>query len=296
MKNFTIEKAWDIYQELSRSVCPTYYYKGMYGSEISEAQRDEVLPLLKTAGVEHVIDLSNDTPDLPLAERCQAEGMDYLHYPIGNSPDAIAHMYAHRHELAERLEGGNFYAMGPGFYVALCVGWLFTMSKEERTRSVEEENYVAYFSDSDYLTGILYDMLRLEIDEMAPQCSESEREEHENQRRKEIHDFFDYDGPANNTDNYSFLDLKRRRRNGSLMFDVSVKTVGTVAYLYAPDKSHRYYEYDIIFGGRGARSGYALDFIQARREIIDHLCRLLPILHPALPLNIMIDIAAWKRR
>lgn len=104
-------------------------YGGARGRTMSSRHQAYAWRALVEAGVTTMIDLREKDHTDRLPALCEEYGMQYFHYPIDTSTEAIAQMGTLFPEFCRRIDAGNFYiACAMGLHrtdIALCAYWVF---------------------------------------------------------------------------------------------------------------------------------------------------------------------------
>lgn len=104
-------------------------YGGARGRTMSSRHQAYAWHALVEAGVTTMIDLREKDHTDRLPALSEEYGMQYFHYPIDTSAEAIAQMVTRFPEFCQRIDAGNFYiACAMGLHrtdIALCAYWLF---------------------------------------------------------------------------------------------------------------------------------------------------------------------------
>ena len=104
-------------------------YGGARGRTMSSRHQAYAWCALVEAGVTTMIDLREKDHTDRLPALCEEYGMQYFHYPIDTSTEAIAQMVTLFPEFCRRIDAGNFYiACAMGLHrtdIALNAYWLF---------------------------------------------------------------------------------------------------------------------------------------------------------------------------
>ena len=104
-------------------------YGGARGRTMSSRHQAYAWRALVETGVTTIIDLREKDHTDRLPALCEKYGMQYFHYPVDTSAEAIAQMVMLFHDFCQRIDAGNFYiACAMGLHrtdIALCAYWLF---------------------------------------------------------------------------------------------------------------------------------------------------------------------------
>lgn len=104
-------------------------YGGARGRTMSSRHQLYAWRALKEAGVTTIIDLRLTDHTDRLLLLCEEHRMQYFHYPVDTSADAIVQMVELFPEFCRIMDGGNFYiACAMGLHrtdIALCAYWVF---------------------------------------------------------------------------------------------------------------------------------------------------------------------------
>ena len=104
-------------------------YGGARGRTMSSRHQAYAWRALVEAGVTTIIDLREKDRTDRLPALCEQYGMQYFHYPVDTSAEAIDRMVTLFPNLCHYIDAGNFYiACAMGLHrtdIALCTYWLF---------------------------------------------------------------------------------------------------------------------------------------------------------------------------
>ncbi|MBR0309675.1 MAG: hypothetical protein IJQ97_02205 [Paludibacteraceae bacterium] len=104
-------------------------YGGARGRTMSSRHQLYAWRALQEAGVTTVIDLREKDHSDRLPALCDEYGMQYFHYPVDTTAEAIAQMTELFPEFCRLIDAGNFYiACAMGLHrtdIALCAYWVF---------------------------------------------------------------------------------------------------------------------------------------------------------------------------
>jgi hypothetical protein len=104
-------------------------YGGARGRTMSSRHQLYAWRALQEAGVSTIIDLrlTDHTDRLPTL--CEEYGMQYFHYPVNTSAEAVAQMAELFPQFCQLIDNGDFYiACAMGLHrtdIALCAYWVF---------------------------------------------------------------------------------------------------------------------------------------------------------------------------
>lgn len=266
-------------------------YGGYIGEKLSKDSPKEVWEALVRSGVTQIIDLRNNYKPDEFMAHCEEHGIGYFQYPIHNDPKTIASMVDNYGKFSELLCNGNFYMQGPHTsHIALCIYWAFSKSPGlypmELRREIKRNDQMMK-----KVMKILHAMF--EYDKERHGKAHDLPADFFDEREEQIRDFEKSDGPKSVS--LSFIDFTRAFRNETMMYDVSVKGVGTVAYMYAPKYNYGIWEYDIVI--RPSESGKARSFEAAQIAIAKYLCCILPgnIKWAALPESMKMSVLLMRK-
>lgn len=104
-------------------------YDGARGRTMSSRHQAYAWRALVEAGVTTIIDLREKDHTDRLPALCKEYGMQYFHYPVETSAEAISLMVTRFPDFCQRIDAGNFYiACAMGLHrtdIALCAYWVF---------------------------------------------------------------------------------------------------------------------------------------------------------------------------
>ena len=104
-------------------------YGGARGRTMSSKHQAYAWRALQEAGVTTIIDLREKDHTDRLPALCDEYGMNYFHYPVDTSAEAITRMVTLFPDLCRRIDVGDFYiACAMGLHrtdITLCTYWVF---------------------------------------------------------------------------------------------------------------------------------------------------------------------------
>lgn len=110
-------------------------YGGARGRTMSSRHQAYAWSALVEAGITTIIDLREKDHTDRLPALCEEYSMQYFHYPVGTSEEAIQQMVTFFPKFCQRIDAGNFYiACAMGLHrtdIALCAYWLFYGADKE---------------------------------------------------------------------------------------------------------------------------------------------------------------------
>lgn len=253
-------------------------YGGFFGDKLSQDSPKEVWEGLRRSGISQIIDLRYDYPSEKFRARCDEYGISYFSYPIHNDPETIANIVKNFYDFSDLLSEGHFYMFGrTSSKIALCIYWTFGSNcglypLELRQSITGDDHYMKK------ALPILNAIVHYKVDHVDSLFG---GQQYTDSLNALVKDFKDSPYPPKVW--YSIFDFKRAFRNESVVYDISVKGLGVVGYMYPSSHEYEVWEYDIVL--RPAVSGKARSFADAQLEIVMYLCQIIPwsIKYPALP-------------
>ncbi len=104
-------------------------YKGVRGRTMSSRHQNYAWSAVREAGIKVIIDLRDCDSSDRLPRLCEANGIDYFHYPVDNAARCVESMVKLMPRFCELIDNGDFYiACAMGLHrtdVALCTYWVF---------------------------------------------------------------------------------------------------------------------------------------------------------------------------
>lgn len=104
-------------------------YGGARGRTMSSRHQFYAWRALKEAEIKTIIDLRLTDHTDRLSALCEEYGMQYFHYPVDASAEAIAQMVELFEQFCQLMDAGDFYiACAMGLHrtdIALCAYWVF---------------------------------------------------------------------------------------------------------------------------------------------------------------------------
>lgn len=253
-------------------------YGGFFGDKLSQDSPKEVWEGLRRSGISQIIDLRYDYPSEKFRERCDEYGIRYYSYPIHNDPETIANIVEKFYDFSDLLSEGHFYMFGrTSSKIALCIYWTFGSNcglypLELRQSITCDDHYMAK------ALPILNAIVKYKAEHAD---SLSDGKGYMDSLNGLVKDFKESPYPRKVW--YSIFDFKRAFRNESVVYDISVKGLGVVGYMYPFSHENEIWVYDIVL--RPAGSGKARSFADAQLDVVMYLCQNIPlsIKYPALP-------------
>ena len=107
----------------------TPVYGGIRGRTMSSRRQAYAWKALVEAGVKQVIDLRQDYQGERYKEVCEANGIEYFHYPIDRGREGVTSMVKNFKCFCELIDQGDFFiSCAQGLHrtdIALCTYWVF---------------------------------------------------------------------------------------------------------------------------------------------------------------------------
>lgn len=106
-------------------------YKGVRGRTMSSRHQNYAWSAVREAGIKVIIDLRDCDSSDRLPRLCEANGIDYFHYPVDNAARCVESMVKLMPRFCELIDNGDFYiACAMGLHrtdVALCTFGYFML-------------------------------------------------------------------------------------------------------------------------------------------------------------------------
>ena len=254
-------------------------YGGFFGDKLSQDSPIGVWEALRKSGISQIIDLRYDYHSENYRVRCEAYGISYFSYPIHNDPETIANIVEKFYDFLDLLIEGHFYMMGcTSSKIALCIYWAFGSNcglypLELRQRITGDDHYMKK------VLPILNAIVKYKVEHADSLLGGKSYLDSLNERIKDFRD-----NPYPSKVWYSIFDFVRAFRNESVVYDISVKGLGVVGYMYPSSHEYEVWEYDIILRPYSV-SDRARNFADAQFNVVQYLCQTIPhsIKYPALP-------------
>ena len=262
---------------------------GIIGEKMSYKAPKSYWDALHYADITQIIDLRYKYNNEKFLEQCQKYGFRYYSYPIHNDPDTIANMVRNFYHFTELLTDGGYYMMGRSHGFTAFIIYL-SFFNPPATYPMELCHYLKNNKNiMDKAVPIMRAMARQWGTEYNLDWGDGESIV--NKLNNDIDKFTQQKYPEKLS--LSFVDFTRQYRNGDVVYDISVKGIGRVGYLFPKNFSD--WGYDIVmYPYIRPISGTKHYFEQAQYEIISHLCSELPhsakfvALPPAMKMTILL--------